>query len=51
MRVTNDFMDLNPVIVAPGTGEIMASVLHLGRATNNPMRYYRVGLGPVCATL
>ncbi|HUI08555.1 MAG TPA: Amuc_1099 family pilus-like system protein [Verrucomicrobiae bacterium] len=43
---TNDFIDLNPAIVATGTGETEISVLHLGGATNAPARFYRVRLVP-----
>jgi len=43
---TNGFTDLNPAIVAPGTGETTISVLHLDAATNAPSRYYRVRLVP-----
>jgi len=44
--LANDFVDLNPAIVAPGTGETTVSVLHLGGATNAPARFYRVRLVP-----
>ena len=43
---SNNFIDLNPAIVAPGTGETAVSVLHLGAATNAPTRFYRVRLVP-----
>ena len=45
-RLSDDFHDLNPAIVAPGTGETEVSVLHLGGATNGPSRFYRVRLVP-----
>jgi len=41
---SNNFLDLDPAIVAPGTGETEVSVLHLGGATNAPARFYRVRL-------
>ena len=41
---SNNFVDLNPAIVAPGTGETEVAVLHLGAATNAPARFYRVRL-------
>jgi hypothetical protein len=43
---SNDFVDLNPAIVATGTGDTEVSVLHLGAATNAPTRFYRVRLLP-----
>jgi hypothetical protein len=43
---TNNFVDLNPAIVASGTGETTVSVLHLDAATNAPTRFYRVRLVP-----
>jgi hypothetical protein len=44
--LSNSFYDLNPVIIAPGTNEFPLSVLHLGAATNAPVRLYRVRLVP-----
>jgi alpha-tubulin suppressor-like RCC1 family protein len=44
--LSNCFYDLNPVIIAPGTGEYALSVIHLGAATNAPVRLYRVRLVP-----
>jgi alpha-tubulin suppressor-like RCC1 family protein len=44
--LSNSFYDLNPVIIAPGTGEYALSVLHLGAATNAPVRLYRLRLVP-----
>ncbi|HUI07587.1 MAG TPA: thrombospondin type 3 repeat-containing protein [Verrucomicrobiae bacterium] len=41
---SNDFVDLNPAFIAPGTGETVMTVLNLGAATNSPARYYRVRL-------
>jgi hypothetical protein len=43
---SKSFVDLDPSIVAPGTGETAVTVLHLGGATNSPTRYYRVRLVP-----
>ena len=43
---SNNFVDLNPAIVASGTGETTVTVLHLGAATNAPSRFYRVRLLP-----
>lgn len=43
---TNDFIELEPVIIAPGTGESTFGVIHLGGATNAPSRFYRVRLVP-----
>lgn len=43
---SNNFIDLNPAIVAPGAGETAVTVIHLGGATNFPARYYRVRLVP-----
>jgi len=42
--LSNDFVDLNPAVVATGTGETEVTVLHLGGATNAPARFYRVRL-------
>ena len=44
--LSNSFYNLNPVIIAPGTGEFPLTVLHLGAATNAPVRLYRVRLFP-----
>jgi Regulator of chromosome condensation (RCC1) repeat/Fibronectin type III domain len=44
--LSNSFYDLNPLIIAPGMGEFPLSVLHLGAATNAPVRLYRVRLAP-----
>ena len=46
VSLSNSFYDLNPVIIAPGTGEYPLSVIHLGAATNSPVRFYRVRLVP-----
>ncbi|HUJ10060.1 MAG TPA: thrombospondin type 3 repeat-containing protein [Verrucomicrobiae bacterium] len=43
---TNDFIELAPVIVAPGTNESTLSVIHLGGATNAVGRFYRIRLVP-----
>jgi len=43
---SNNFVDLNPAIVAPGTGATEVTVLHLGATTNTPSRFYRVRLLP-----
>jgi hypothetical protein len=43
---SNNFADLNPAFIAPGTGEMTMSVLHLGATTNSTMRFYRVRLLP-----
>ncbi len=43
---SNNFIDLNPAIVVLGTGETEVAVLHLGGATNAPVRFYRVRLVP-----
>ncbi|HUI06573.1 MAG TPA: hypothetical protein VL486_06170 [Verrucomicrobiae bacterium] len=44
--LSNDFVDLNPAIVATGTGDTTVTVLHLGGATNSPTGFYRVRLVP-----
>jgi len=44
--LSNDFVDLNPAIVVPGTGETEVSALYLGGATNAPAGFYRVRLVP-----
>jgi autotransporter-associated beta strand protein len=43
---TNDFIEFEPVFIAPGSGESLLSVIHLGGATNGPGRFYRVRLVP-----
>ena len=43
---TNNFVEFEPVIIAPGTGESTFSVIDLGAATNVPERFYRVRLVP-----
>lgn len=43
---TNDFVELEPVIIAPGVGESMLSVIDIGSATNKPSRFYRIRLVP-----
>jgi T5SS/PEP-CTERM-associated repeat protein len=43
---TNNFMEFEPAFVAPGTGESLMSVIHLGGATNLPGRFYRIRLVP-----
>ena len=42
----NSFYDLNPMIIAPGTGEYALGVIYSGVATNVPSRYYRIRLVP-----
>ena len=41
---STDFVDLNPAIVASGTGDTTVTVLHMGVLTNAPARFYRVRL-------
>lgn len=41
---TNNFIELAPVFIAPGTGESTLSVIHLGAATNGPGCFYRIRL-------
>ncbi|HUI06905.1 MAG TPA: hypothetical protein VL486_07845 [Verrucomicrobiae bacterium] len=43
---SNGFVDLNPAYTAPGTGEVVMTVLHPGAATGSPARFYRVRLVP-----
>jgi hypothetical protein len=43
---TNNFMEFEPIFIAPGSGESLFSVIHLGGATNGPGRFYRVRLVP-----
>jgi hypothetical protein len=43
---SNNFADLNPAIIAPGTGDTEVTVLHLGGATNSTSGFYRVRLVP-----
>jgi hypothetical protein len=43
---SNNFIDLNPAVVAPGSNETEVSVLHLGAATNSATRFYRARLVP-----
>jgi len=43
---SNDFVDLNPAFIARGQGETQMTVLHMGAATNAPIRFYRVRLVP-----
>ncbi|HUJ10124.1 MAG TPA: hypothetical protein VL171_08870 [Verrucomicrobiae bacterium] len=46
LGLSNSFYDLDPVIIAPGTDEYPLSVIHLGAATNAPVRFYRIRLVP-----
>jgi T5SS/PEP-CTERM-associated repeat protein len=43
---TNNFFDLSPVVIAPGTGESVTNYVEAGALTNGPARYYRVRLVP-----
>lgn len=43
---TNSFLDLSPVLTAPGVGESTTNYLDLGVLTNRVGRYYRVKLVP-----
>ena len=43
---TNNFLDLSPPIVVPGSGQVGTNYLDSGGATNIPTRYYRVRLVP-----
>jgi hypothetical protein len=47
---TNSYIDVGTVFV-PGTGLVTTNYLDGGGATNNPSRYYRIGLqpGPPCS--
>jgi hypothetical protein len=43
---TNNFVDLSPPIIVPGSGLVGTNYLDSGGATNIPTRYYRVRLVP-----
>jgi hypothetical protein len=43
---TNNFLDLSPPIIVPGSGQVGTNYLDSGGATNVPARYYRVRLVP-----
>jgi hypothetical protein len=43
---TNDFIEFEPIIIAPGTGESTFSVIDPGAATNAASRFYRIRLVP-----
>jgi hypothetical protein len=43
---TSNFVELSPVIIAPGTGESLLSFIYPGGATNVPARFYRIRLVP-----
>ena len=43
---SNNFIDLSPPIVVPGTGQVATNYLDVGGATNSPSRYYRIRLVP-----
>jgi hypothetical protein len=43
---TNNFLDLSPPIIVPGSGLVGTNYLDSGGATNVPTRYYRVRLAP-----
>jgi hypothetical protein len=43
---TNNFVDLSPPIVVPGSGQVGTNYLDSGGGTNVPARYYRVRLVP-----
>jgi hypothetical protein len=43
---TNNFVDLSPLVIAPGTGESVTNYLDAGALTNGPARYYRVRVVP-----
>jgi hypothetical protein len=44
--LTNNFVDLSPLIFIPGSGESTTNYLHIGGATNTAARYYRIRLAP-----
>ncbi len=44
--LSNSFYDLDPAIQAPGTNESALCAVYFGEATNGPVRFYRVRLGP-----
>ncbi len=44
--VTDPFVDLNPLITVPGTGESTTNLVDASAVTNAPARFYRVRLGP-----
>jgi hypothetical protein len=43
---TNHFVDLSPLVVAPGTGESVTNYVEAGALTNGRARYYRVHVVP-----
>lgn len=43
---TNNFTDIGPQIIIPGTGDAVTNRVDTGGATNKPARYYRVRLVP-----
>lgn len=44
--ITNNFVDLSPLVLVPGTGESVTNYVEAGALTNGPARYYRVRLVP-----
>jgi hypothetical protein len=43
---TNNFSDLSPTVLIPGTSLGTTNYLGVGAATNSPARYYRIRLVP-----
>ena len=43
---TTNFVNLSPLIILPGSGDVITNYLDVGGATNAPARYYRVRLVP-----
>lgn len=43
---STNFLDLSPLIIIPGSGDVTTNYLDSGGATNVPARYYRIRLVP-----
>ena len=43
---SNHFVDLSPLVIAPGTGESVTNYVEAGALTNSRARYYRVRVVP-----
>jgi autotransporter-associated beta strand protein len=46
LNATNGFTDISPVVTDSGDGESVTTYIEPGGATNGPVRFYRVRLGP-----
>jgi uncharacterized repeat protein (TIGR03803 family) len=43
---SNNFSDISPALILPGSGDVFTNWIDIGGATNLPTRFYRIRLGP-----